>query len=63
MKNDPNFTELDELSLIGGNDDGYGATTYATTTPLCVSVAWVLLSAISIEITATVSIWCCGENP
>lgn len=56
-------TELDELSQIGGNDDGGGISPNAATTPLCVSVSWVLLSAISVEISATVSIWCCGENP
>lgn len=56
-----NYDELNELSLIGGNDDGNGNTVNAVTTPLCVSVAWILLSAISVEISATVSIWCCGE--
>ncbi len=56
-----NYDELNELSLVGGNDDGTGNTVNAVTTPLCVSVAWILLSAISVEISATVSIWCCGE--
>lgn len=56
-----NLTELNELSQIGGNDEGTSATPNAITTPLCVGVAWILLSAISVEIAATVSIWCCSE--
>lgn len=57
--------ELEKLSKIGGNDDGISSTPKdnVVTTPLCVSVAWVLLSVISVEVSATVSIWCCGQDP